>query len=331
MVLLARIIVAFNAAGFTLLGTMTTAHADVLADIKPKIFAPGVISGPAHDSAPAFIPDGKTVIFGRSSAAAAFLLISHKTDHGWSEPQIAPFSGQWLDMEPAMSPDGAYLIFASNRPAVLGGRPVDGEMNGKSQPGEGANLWRVNRTLAGWGEAVRLPDTINASGSTYSPSIAGDDTLYFMRPNSATHRFQLFESNSKYTEVHELAFSDGSETDVDPAVARDRSFMVFGSGRHAKKDIDLFITYRIKERWGDPIYLGDSINSPQSDAEPRLSPDNQTLYFSSDRIVSVPKPIPAGKGMELLREMTSWNNGQYNIWMVDLAKVIVRTKPSDST
>jgi hypothetical protein len=152
-----------------------------------------------------------------------------------------------------------------------------------------------------------------------------------MRPDSTTHKFQLFESNSKYTEVHELTFSDGSETDVDPAVARDRSFMVFGSGRHAKKDIDLFITYRTKEVWGDPIYLGDSINSPQSDAEPRLSPDNQTLYFSSDRIVPVPKPIPADKGMEVLREMTSWNNGQYNIWMVDLAKVIAKTKPSDST
>jgi Tol biopolymer transport system component len=328
---LAKIIVALNAAGLTLLGTVTIGRADSLADIKPKIFAPSVISGPAHDSAPAFTPDGKIVVFGRSSAAAAFLLISHKTDRGWSEPHIAPFSGRWLDMEPAMSPDGAYLIFASNRPAVPGARPVDGEMNGKSQPGEGSNLWRVDCTPVGWGVPVRLPDTINASGSTYSPSIAGDGTLYFMRPNSTTHKFQLFESNSKYTEIHELSFSDGSETDVDPAVARDRSFMVFGSGRHAKKDIDLFITYRIRQVWGEPIYLGDSINSPQSDAEPRLSPDNQTLYFSSDRIVPVPKPIPAGKGTEVLRELTSWNNGQYNIWMVDLAKVIAKTKLSDST
>jgi len=35
--------------------------------------------------------------------------------------------------------------------------------------------------------------------------------------------------------------------------------------------------------------------------------------------------------MEVLREMTSWNNGQYNIWMVDLAKVIAKTRPADST
>jgi hypothetical protein len=148
-----------------------------------------------------------------------------------------------------------------------------------------------------------------------------------MRPNLNTHKFQLFEANSTYTEIKALAFSDGSNTDVDPAVARDRSFMVFGSGRHARKDIDLFITYRIGQSWSEPIYLGDAINSPQSDAEPRFSPDNQTLYFSSDRVVPVAKPIPADRGMDVLREMTTWNNGLYNIWMVDLAQVIARTKP----
>lgn len=318
----------FIFAGFFALFGSVCARADALLDIKPRIFAPGVISGPAHDSAPAFSPDDKTVIFGRSSSAASFLLISHKKDHGWSKPAIVSFSGQWLDMEPAMSPDGLYLIFSSNRPATPGGRPVDGEMNGQSQPGEGSNLWRVDRTADGWGAPVRLPDSVNASGSTYSPSIAGDGTLYFMRPNAKTHRFQLFEANSTFTEIHELAFSDGSNTDVDPAVARDRSFMVFGSGRHARKDIDLFITYRIGRGWSEPIYLGDSINSPLSDAEPRLSPDNQTLYFSSERVAPVAKPILAGSGKDVLLEMTTWNNGLYNIWMVDLAQVIARTRPN---
>jgi WD40-like Beta Propeller Repeat len=327
MLHVARIFVAFGAAECILFGTMTIAGADPVINVKPQIFAPGVISGPAHDSAPAFAPDGKTIVFGRSSAAAAFILISHKTNHGWSEPQIAPFSGQWLDMEPAMAPDGSYLIFASNRPAVLGAQPVDGQMNGTLQPGEGANLWRIERTSTGWGKPVRLPNAVNASGSTYSPSIAGDGTLYFMRPNPTTHKFQLFVADAKYTEIRELSFSDGSNTDVDPAVSRDGSFIVFGSGRHAKKDIDLFLTYRTKESWSDPIYLGDSINSPQSDAEPRLSPDNRTLYFSSDRVAPVPKPVPRGKGAEVLREMTGWNNGLYNIWMVDLVQVIAKTKP----
>ena len=327
MLYLARIFAALGAAECILFGAMTMAATDPVIDVKPQMFAPGVISGPAHDSAPAFAPDGKTVVFGRSSAAAAFILISHKTNDGWSEPQIAPFSGRWLDMEPAMAPDGSYLIFASNRPATPGAQPVDGQMNGNVQPGEGSNLWRIERTSTGWGAPVRLPNTVNTSGSTYSPSIAADGTLYFMRPNPITHKFQLFEAEAHYAEIRELAFSDGSNTDVDPAIARDGSFLIFGSGRHAKKDIDLFITYRTKDSWSDPSYLGDSINSPQSDAEPRLSPDNRTLYFSSDRVVPVPKPVPPGKDAQVLREMTGWNNGLYNIWMVDLVQVIAKTKP----
>ena len=79
MLHVARIFVAFGAAECILFGTMTIAGADPVINVKPQIFAPGVISGPAHDSALAFAPDGKTIVFGRSSAAAAFILISHMT------------------------------------------------------------------------------------------------------------------------------------------------------------------------------------------------------------------------------------------------------------
>jgi hypothetical protein len=83
-----------------------------------------------------------------------------------------------------------------------------------------------------------------------------------MRPNPATHKFQLLEANERYTEIHELSFSDGSATDVDPAVARDRSFMVFGSGRHAKKDIDL----RIALKGADGRLYGHVFTKPSGEA-----------------------------------------------------------------
>ncbi len=231
-----------------------------------------------------------------------------------------------------MAPDGSYLIFASNRPRLPNGRPVDGAMGGKLQPGEGSNLWRVERADGGWGEPVRLPDAVNASGSTYSPSIAGDGTLFFMRPNATTHRFQLFEARRDagggYEAPTPLPFSDGTETDVDPAVARDQSFIVFGSGRHAGKDIDLFIAFKTKQGWASPVYLGDGINTSSSDAEPRLSPDNDTLYFSSDRLVPAPHPIPAGHAERILNDMNAWNNGLYNIWTVDLRTTIEQLRNS---
>jgi Tol biopolymer transport system component len=34
--------------------------------------------------------------------------------------------------------------------------------------------------------------------------------------------------------------------------------------------------------WGEPVNLGDSINTPGEEMSPFIHPDNSTLYFSSD-------------------------------------------------
>src|SRR5690242_3108722 len=87
----------------------------------PEIFAPGVISGAGHGAAPAFTPDGKSVYFQRSTPAGSVILVSHWARGKWSAPEIAPFSGEWNDIEPAMAPDGSFLVFISSRPITPGG------------------------------------------------------------------------------------------------------------------------------------------------------------------------------------------------------------------
>ena len=110
---------------------------------EPKVFAPGIISSAAHDSAPAFTPDGDTVYFSRSNTNFSIILESRLVHGQWSNPTPAPFSGSWNDMEPAMSPDGKFLLFVSSRPVVHGGKPLDGHFNKGTQPGQGGNMWRV--------------------------------------------------------------------------------------------------------------------------------------------------------------------------------------------
>jgi WD40-like Beta Propeller Repeat len=153
---------------------------------EPEVFAPGVISGGAHDSAPAFTPDGKTVYFSRGNVDLSVIFESHLNKEKWSSPVLAPFSGRWNDMEPSMSPDGKFLIFISSRPKQADGSTIDGHFNKNTQPGGGGNLWRVDKTTKGWSTPVRLPDLINRTTSTFAPSVVGDGSLYFMVSNGET-------------------------------------------------------------------------------------------------------------------------------------------------
>lgn len=283
---------------------------------SPAVFAPDVISGPAHDSAPAFAPDGNTVYFTRSNSAVSTILMSERRGAAWSTPTIAPFSGEWSDMEPAMAPDGSFLVFVSNRPARAGGAVIDGNFNGKRFPAGGGNLWRVDHKGNGWSAPVRLPDTINRSSSVFAPAVVRDGSVYFMESAPDTGKFHLYRSQltgGRYQLPVALPFGDPSWSDVDPAVAPDESYAVFASGRPGGLGgMDLYIVRRRAGAWGTPVHMDGNVNSPGSDAEARLSPDGRTLYFASDRVLPVTFPRPRGS------TTPAWDNGNYNIWSVDL-------------
>ena len=292
----------------------------------PEVFEPGVISGPGHDSAPAFSPDGREVYFTRSSSALSTILVSHRLAQGWSEPEVAPFSGQWLEMEPAFAPDGSYLVYASNRPDEEGGAAIDGFFNGAARPGKGARLWRVDRMPSGWGHPRLLPPQVNDGRAVYAPSVARDGSLYFMKPGS-DGRFQIFRAQADgpgFKPAQRMPFNEAGVASVDPAVAPDESFVVFSSSRKPAQGMDLFIAFRQGDAWSCAIHLGDTVNSPGSDAEARLSPDAKTLYFASERTVDVPFPSTQQQTADALKRLQAWDNGNYNIWHVGLGPWVQR-------
>lgn len=278
----------------------------------PEIFAPGVISGPAKEDSAVFTPDGNTVFFDRAQWPNAFILVSQRTHGTWSAPRIAPFSGQWLDHDPAMAPDGSFIVYASSRPATAGAAPVK----------EGGNLWRVERRRNGWSAPVRLPVTINSSAKTYAPSIAGDGSVYFQQPDAQTGEFHILRSQYRdgaYLQSVRIDLGD-SVHQLDPAIAPDESFIVFNAPDAAKPDQDrLFIAFREGDRWGSPVDLGDSVNARNSPWGAHLGADHRTLYFSSTRTLPIAFPRSQAQAGKDLARMQAWDNGNENIWSVSLA------------
>jgi hypothetical protein len=291
-------------------------------DVTPQIFAPGVISGPASDGAPAFTPDGNTLFFTRNAATWSVILESHRIADRWSEPTIAPFSGTWNDQQPAMAPDGSHMVFASWRPATTAQT---------SQPDANtprvSSIWRVNRTTAGWSEPVRLPDTVNISPRIFKPTIAADGSLYFMAMEKGK-KFRLFRSQSAggtYQQAEPLSFSDGTTGDVDPEIAPDESFLLFSSDGRRPEDTShehLFIVFKKAGAWGAVIplrYTGDDANGSSNDNESRLSPDRQTLFFASDRSLPAHFPRTFEQAKQDLARLQLWDNGNSNVWFMPIA------------
>lgn len=251
----------------------------------PELFHPEATWPEGDDSAPAFTPDGKTVFFTHRDGTNISVMMATLHNGVWSKPRVAPFSGQWRDIEPAMAPDGSYLVFISNRPATVGGAPLDGYFGGQTQPGKGGNIWRVDRRGEGWGEPVRLPDTVNNDTAIYSPAVAGDGSIYFNRPDPVTKKSHVYRAQAKgngYEAPVAVSISDGMRPGYDVAVAPDESFLVFSASRAPASTGHsmLFIAFRQNGAWSEPQALDPHLEG----IEARLSPDLKTLYFEAEEV-----------------------------------------------
>lgn len=160
-----------------------------VSDSPAQLFAPSIISDRREQWRITFSRDGKTAYFAASDGffpitrSASIYVTRYRTGR-WSTPQLAPFSGRFPDMDPALSPDGRRLYFTSIRP-VAGTPRVD------------TDPWYVDRTPAGWSEPIHLGPEINTEDDELYASVDDAGTLYFasgpMRPQHAMH-FDIYRA-----------------------------------------------------------------------------------------------------------------------------------------
>ena len=116
-----------------------------------------------------FTEDGKTVYFSRAFASDSIdqggqIFVSERGGGEWTEPrEVVLFSDSTVTVgHPAVSPDGEYIIFASDAPDGYGGK----------------DLWMARKEGDGW-IVDNMGADINTAGDEMFPTLRKDGRLYY--------------------------------------------------------------------------------------------------------------------------------------------------------
>jgi len=266
----------------------------------PELFAPGIVSTGLFERDMAIAPDGNALFFSASVGPRmefSAILVCRRLDGRWSAPEAAPFasSARYREIEPWMAPDGRRLFFVSDRPRD----GADGEAVDE-------DIWVVERTAEGWGEARPLGPPVNSEAKEFFPSVTRDGTLYFTREGKETPRGQILRSrfvDGKYQapEVLPEQINGAGGARFNATIAPDESFLILPVwGREdSLGGADYYVLFRgHDDRWSDPIHLPAGINTENGqEYSASFSPDGRYLFFMSARTVD-----PATLGSRLTAE-----------------------------
>jgi len=289
---------------------------------SPRIFADGVISTVNYERDFALSPDGKELFYTLQAPKQGVfqtILYMHKDANGkWSAPEVAPFAGNYSDLEPAFSSDGQKLFFSSNRP-LQANQPKD------------FDIWWVEKKNGAWGEPKNIGPPVNTNGDEYYPSITNSGNLYFTATRkNAVGKEDIFLARleeNKYQEPVALDTTINSTTyEFNAFVSPDERIIIFSS--YGRKDDqgggDLYMSIKNElGQWQKATNLG-WINSAQLDYCPFISFDKKVFFFTSDRH-ELKTCYPNGTNYkELLHSFSSIMNGGGNIYWMDFDRLIAK-------
>ena len=134
-----------------------------------------------------------------------------------------------------------------------------------------------------------LGDKINTDKSEYYPSFTIDDSILVYTRRAGGIEEDFIKSSLVKDGYAQSAIMQGS-INQEPSkgainISQDGEWLVF-AGNFAQKgmgDFDIYQSYNTPQGWSEPINLGVNVNSESWDSGPSLSPDKNSLYFSSNR------------------------------------------------
>ena len=290
--------------------------------LKAKLFAPGVMSTGLNELNAVFFPGGKEVIFSVYVSSMRWALVMCREENGrWTEPEVAPFSGEYGGVDPAASHDGNRIYFCSNRP-----------LPGESEARDDYDIWYVERSGDGWSEPVNMGAPINSETHEFYPSLTADGTLYFQSRREGgvgaadIYRAELVDGGYPAVELMPAPINS-EDFEGDTFAAPDDSYLIVSTRREdSHGNADLYITFRDGEGgWTPLVNMGPEINSDTGENCPILSPCGKYLFYTSRKLSDELQ----GADLDYQAIKASWTkpgNGSGDIYWIS-AEIIENLRP----
>jgi len=250
-----------------------------------------LVNSPFDDISPHVSKNGLSLYFASTRNTGSFggedIWISTRAtgDDPWDVPvNLGPFiNASSNERAPALSRDGHYLFFNSDRPGGFGG----------------SDIWVSWRSHVhddfGWQEPVNLGAAINTSAFEGGAAFFGSDDaglpqLYFVSNRAGGAGTQDIYvstvSDGWFGPSVRVAELSSPQSDLSPAIRHDGREILIASNRPGALGLnDLWVATRrtIFDVWSEPVHLGFVINSVSNETFPSLSSDGRTLFFNSNR------------------------------------------------
>jgi len=224
-----------------------------LPGLLPEAFAPGIVTTQYYEFNGVFTPDMKEFYLIRNGGKykQPSVVVFKNKNNRWYESIMSPRQGT-----PFINPNGKIMH--------LGSRYME-------------------RTETGWSERKSL-----------GPIFEDMPIMRLTASSKGTYFFDEFKSDftgsirysrlidGKYEEPKLLGDKINAGKSFHPFIAPDESYLIFDGEREGGYgDSDLYISYRQQNGlWGEPINLGDKINTEAWEASANVTPDGKYLFFN---------------------------------------------------
>jgi len=284
----------------------------------PAIFQPDVISKGDYESHPAFSPTGDTLYFIKTTydLQVSAICVSYLKNKHWTEPQIAVFSGKYMDADPFVTKDGKSIFFMSNRP-LRDGDPVKDD----------TDIWKVVLTASGWSSPIHLAAPINSNSDEYYPTLADNGNIYFGSTRKDGNKggsdiYRCRYENGKYLPAENLGSNiNTSGNEYEAFIAPDESYLIYNSTPNSLGHLDFYISFNKNSVWTPASKLPTPINSDGIEWSPKVTRDKKLFYFSSTRNSQNAIPVRAENISQFNHRLHGAGNSLADIYTVDLRAV----------